>query len=115
MKTALLIAMVITACTPGFASAGSISDGKWSPSNCGSNPETPVIDASNVDTFNKSIVAISDWQLKSRSWIECLINEANADNKLIADSANQEQQNYREKLEKISAEAKAAGKALEQK
>lgn len=115
MKNALLISTICIASVAGPAYAGSISNGKWSPIGCGNNPEVPLIDKSSVDAFNNSIAAINDWQQKSRTYLECLINEANADNKLIADSANKEQEQYREKLEKISTAAKAASNAMEQK
>lgn len=115
MKTDFLLATIIMAVAPCAVCAGSISDGKWSPTSCGDNPPAPIVDAGSVAAFNQSLVAISDWQLKSRAYIECLVNEANTDNQLIANSANQVQTDFRGKLEKLSAEAKAASKALEQK
>ena len=115
MKTDLLLSAIIIASAPWAVFAGSINDGKWSPTGCGDNPPAPIIDAGSVEAFNQSLVAISDWQLKSRAYIQCLVNEANTDNQLIANSANQVQTDFREKLEKLSAEAKAGSKALEQK
>lgn len=115
MKNALLIitAGIIGATAP--ANAGSLSNGKWSPTGCGNVPQAPMMDNSNIEAFNKSILAFNDWQQQSRTYFECLIKEANTDNQLIAESANKEQEKYRAQLEKFSAEAKAMGDALEQK
>ena len=112
MKTALLIATAFLATAASTVHAGSLGNGSWSPSGCGSKPEVPVLDNSTIDTFNNSVTAINDWQQKSRTYLECLIKEANSDNKLIAETANKVQEQYREQLEKISAEAKAAGDAF---
>ncbi len=51
----------------------------------------PVIDQSSVDAYNQSVKAINDWQQKANAYNGCLIKEANADNTLIANSANGEQ------------------------
>lgn len=95
------------------ASAGSLVNGSWQPSGCGNMPDAPTVDAGNIDTYNKSIAAINTWQQKSRDYFECLIKEANTDNGIIADHANQAQAKYRETVEKIGAEADAAKKKLD--
>lgn len=49
------------------ANAGVLENGSWSASGCGAMPETPVIDSSSADAFNRSIGAINAWQKKCRS------------------------------------------------
>lgn len=97
----------------GISTAGTLGNGTWVPAACGTLPETPVVDDSDVDAFNKSIAAINTWQQKSRDYFECMIKEANADNATIADSANQAQAKYRETVEKVGAQADAAKKKLD--
>lgn len=84
--------------------AGTITNGVWPPSGCA----VPVIDQSSVDAYNKSVKAINDWQQKANAYNGCLIKEANVDNALIANSANDEQVRLRAAIEKIQAETAAA-------
>ncbi|CAD6879380.1 hypothetical protein [Methylomonas albis] len=95
------------------AQAGSLTNGSWQPSGCGVVPESPTINGGNIDAYNKSIAAINAWQQKSRDYFECLIKEANTDNSIIADHANQAQAKYRDTVEKIGAEADAAKRKLD--
>jgi len=113
MKISMLSLSFCTLLFAGAATAGTLSGGAWQPAGCGGKPDAPVIDDSDVDTFNKSIAAINTWQQKSRDYFECLIKEANTDNAIIAESANQAQAKYREAVEKIGAEADAAKKKLD--
>ncbi|KIO49206.1 hypothetical protein [Nitrosospira sp. NpAV] len=91
------------------ANAGTLNDGNWSPSGCGTLSEAPAVDSSNVDAINKSISAVNEWQKQVQSYDECMIKEANADTAAIANSANAQQTRYREASQKINAEA-AAGR-----
>ena len=93
--------------------AGNLSSGVWSPAHCGDKPTVPVVYDKDAEAYNNSIKAINDWQLQARSFYECLISEANADNKLIADTANREQADYRQSFDAISAQVNAAKKKLE--
>ncbi|MEI8571645.1 hypothetical protein JWZ98_11470 [Methylomonas sp. EFPC1] len=113
MKHTLLIAALLPTLFANPAQAGSLANGSWQPSGCGAVPESPTIDAGNIDAYNKSIAAINAWQQKSRDYFECLIKEANTDNGIIADHANQAQAKYRETVEKIGAQAEAAKKKLD--
>lgn len=95
--------------------AGTIVNGSWSPNSCGTEPVVPVIDQSSVDAYNQSVKAINDWQQKAHAYNGCLIKEANADNSLIANIANDEQARLRAALEKIQAETAAAKTKLDKK
>lgn len=95
--------------------AGELANGGWQPSGCGDKPATPQIDAGDVDSFNKSVAAINDWQQQAKVYFECLIKEANTDNNIIAESANREQAAYRQAVEAITAEADAAKKKLDKR
>ena len=95
--------------------AGTITNGTWSPSGCGIEPVVPVIDQSSVEAYNQSVKAINDWQQKANAYNGCLIKEANADNSLIANSANDEQARLRAAIEKIQAETTAAKAKLDEK
>jgi hypothetical protein len=95
--------------------AGTITNGVWSPSGCGTEPLAPVIDQSSVDVYNQSVKAINDWQQKANVYNGCLIKEANADNTLIANAANDEQARLRAAIEKIQTETTAAKAKLDKK
>ena len=95
--------------------AGTIANGVWSPSNCGAEPAVPVIDQSSVDAYNQSVKKINDWQQKANAYNGCLIKEANADNTLISNSANDEQARFRAAIGKIQSEATLAKAKLDNK
>jgi len=97
------------------ATAGTITNGVWSPSGCGTEPPVPVIDQSSVDAYNQSVKAINDWQQKANAYNSCLIKEANADNALIANTANDEQARLRAAIEKIQTGTTAAKDKLDKK
>ncbi len=97
------------------ATAGTIINGVWSPSSCGTEPVVPVIEQDSVDAYNKSVKAINDWQKKASAYNSCLINEANADNSLIANSANEEQARLKAAIDRIQTETSAAKAKLDKK
>lgn len=113
MKITTLIAAPLLLLSISSVEAGSLSNGAWQPAGCGNKPEAPSIDSSDADAYNKSVANINSWQQKARDYFECLVKEANTDNAIIADSANQAQAKYREAVEKISADANAAKKKLD--
>ena len=115
MNKAIKLSVGLLVCAASTSYAGSLSKDNWTPSGCGSLPATPVINDSSVDAFNKSVTEINNWQTTAKSYFECLVKEANADNSIIAEAANKAQAKYREEVTKISAEADAAGKKLESK
>lgn len=95
--------------------AGTITNGTWAPSACGTEPVVPVIEQSSVDAYNKSVKAINEWQQKANAYNTCLINEANADNALIAKAANEAQSRLRSTFEKVKADTTAAKTRLDSK
>lgn len=113
MSPKTLITTIILGTTCTIATAGTISNGAWSPAACGSKPAAPAIDQSTVDAYNKSVKAINEWQQKANDYNACLINEANADNALIAKTANDEQNQLRVTMDKIKAETDAAKAKLD--
>lgn len=115
MKPIALLAGLIVMHFAGMTHAGTLNNGEWKPSQCGVKPATPIIDDQDVDGFNKSVAAINDWQQQARVYFECLIKEANADNNVIAESANREQAAYRQSVEAVGAAAEAAKKKLDKK
>ena len=74
-----------------------------------------VIEKSSVDTFNNSVKVINEWQQKANAYNTCLINEANADNALIAKMANQEQSRFWATIEKIRTYTDAGKAKLDKK
>ncbi|MGZ8184463.1 MAG: hypothetical protein ACXWT1_21170 [Methylobacter sp.] len=105
-------ALMLTAVS---GTAGTIANGTWLPSGCGAEPVVPVIDQSSVDAYNQSVKAINDWQQQATAYNACLIKEANADNALTANSANDEQARLKAAIAKIQAETAAAKAKLDEK
>lgn len=75
----------------------------------------PVIEQSSVDAFNNSVKVINEWQQKANAYNTCLINEANADNALIAKTAKEEQSRFRAAIEKIRTYTDVAKAKLDKK
>ena len=115
MKSIFPITMILLMQAAGSAHAGSLANGEWTAGACGEKPALPVVDDHDIDSFNKSVKAINDWQLQARTYYGCVVNEANADNGVIANKANQEQANYKQDFEGISAAIEAGKKKLEKK
>ena len=105
-RTFFTVAILLAAISAG--SAGTITNGAWSPSACGTEPVAPAIEQDSIDDYNKSIKAINDWQKKARAFNECVIKEANADNSLIVKTANDQQSRLHAVLDKIKSEMDAA-------
>lgn len=109
------ITVVIMVATVSVGTSGIITNGTWSPSGCGTEPVVPVIEQSSVDAYNQSVKAINEWQQKANTYNTCLINEANADNAIIAKMANEEQSRLRAAIEKIKTETAVAKAKLDSK
>jgi len=106
--TLFLMAATVSVCT-----AGSINNNVWSPSACGNEPETPSIKQDNIETYNQSIKTINEWQQAANTYNTCVVNEANADNALIAKTANEKQNKFRVAVEKIKVDTDAAKTLLD--
>ena len=104
----LLMTATVSVCT-----AGSINNNVWSPNFCGNEPDAPVIKQDNIETYNQSIKDINEWQQAGVVYNNCVVNEANADNALIAKIANEKQNKFRVAVEKIKVDTDAAKAKLD--
>lgn len=104
MKRVILLAVPITLAVTFAANAGTLNNGSWSPSGCGTMPEAPNVNSNNVDSLNRSITAVNDWQKRLQTYDQCMIREANADTTAISNAANAQQVRYREASARINAE-----------
>lgn len=95
------------------ANAGTLNNGSWSPSGCGTRPEAPVIDSTNAEAFNRSINLINTWQKQTQTYHDCMVREANADASAINQAASAEQAKINEASEKLNADANLARNKLE--
>ncbi len=112
IKQLLFAGLMFTAIS---SMAGTITNGAWLPTGCGTEPVIPVIEQASVDAYNQSVKAINDWQQKANSYNGCLIKEANVDNALIANVANEEQARLKATIEKIQSEAATVKAKLDKK
>jgi hypothetical protein len=113
LQKTFFTAVILVAASVG--TAGTISNGVWSPSACGTEPEVPVVDQDSVETYNQSIQTINEWQQKANAYNACVINEANADNAVIAKTATEGQNKFRAAVEKIKTATDAAKAKLDGK
>lgn len=95
--------------------AGSLVNDAWSPSGCGEKPEAPIVDSTSAEQYNRSVDAINDWQDRAVKYLSCLVNEANADSKLITDTANDIQAKFQEEIDRVITEADNAKTGLEER
>ena len=93
--------------------AGTLNNGSWSPSGCGTRPEAPVIDSADAEAFNRSIKLINAWQKQIQTYHDCMVREANADASAINQAAAAEQAKISEASEKLNADANLARNKLE--
>ena len=112
-KTFFTAVILVAAASVG--TAGTISNGAWSPSACGTEPEVPVIEQDSVESYSQSIKTIDEWQQKAYAYNSCVINEANADNAVIVKTANEKQNKLRATVEKIKTDTDAAKAKLDAK
>jgi hypothetical protein len=101
--------------TASVGMAGTITNGVWAPTGCGTETVAPVVEQSSVDAYNKSVKAINEWQQKTNAYNICLINEANADNALIVKTAQEEQRRFQAAIQKIKTDTDAAKTKLDRK
>lgn len=93
---------------------GNFGNGSWLPSRCGTKPSVPAIGQSSVDEYNRSVKVHNEWQVLAQKYYSCLVEEANADNTLIADTANHEQaKKFRAEIERIYDELTKAKMRLD--
>ena len=114
-KNSFVLGLIIIGSTVSLSTAGTINNSVWSPGACGTEPLSPVMDLKTVESYNKSIKEINEWQHKASTYNTCLINEANADNALIAKSANDQQSKFRALVDKIKLDTETAKTALDDK
>ncbi len=105
----------ILAMTTNLAFAGSLTNGEWTPSSCGNKPVTPVVNGQSAESYNDSVKVINEWQQLANTYYGCIVSEANKDNAVIVQRANQEQNNFKQEFEGVSAAIDAAKKKLEGK
>jgi hypothetical protein len=115
MKRIALVYGILMLAAAANVSAGKLSEGIWSSNNCGEQPEMPSLDSSNLHAFKESVEEINDWQRRSEKYFDCIANEANADNTLIAKTANDAQANYRQAVNNIHQQADELKGELENK
>ena len=106
--TVLLMVATVSVCM-----AGSINNNSWSPSACGNEPDVPVIQQDNIETYNRSIKTINEWQQAAIVYNTCVVNEANADSALIAKTATEKQNKFRVAVDKIKVDTDAAKAVLD--
>lgn len=95
-----------------YSLAGSIANGTWQPTACGQLTAPPQIDNQDAKAFNKSMDVINQWQQQVQQYFECMVKEANADNAVIAESANRLQASHQKTIEALNQSIEAAEKKL---
>ena len=50
----------------------------WTPTECGTEPEKPVVDLSDPAKYNKSVDEVKAYEEQAKAWNTCVMREANA-------------------------------------
>jgi hypothetical protein len=95
---------VVTLCLAFTANAGSLGNGAWSPSGCGTRPTPPTIESASVSAYNRSITQVNDWQKQIQVYHDCVIKEANSDIAAINQAATAEQARINQASGNVNAE-----------
>ena len=106
MKIYALLAGLLLAISD--SGAGTLADGKWTPTGCGPEPQPVGVDLSTASAFNQSIQAAKDWQQQANAYAACLVGEGNADNAAIAKSVNDAQQKIKAGFDRINVDMASA-------
>ena len=94
------------------AQAGALRAGTWVPTGCGAEPVPPAINGSSAGAYQSSIKDANLFEQAVKQYEDCYIKEAQADNHLISSAVSDHQHDMQAKLDKISADAKAAAARL---
>ncbi|SFH54262.1 hypothetical protein SAMN05216299_12041 [Nitrosospira sp. Nsp14] len=113
MRSLILVVASFAFTTAFTAHAGVIGPEGWSPAGCGARPQTPSIDSSSADAFNKSVGAINEWQKQLLAYHDCMVKEANADSAAINHAATGEQKRINDAIEKVNQDATAGRQKVE--
>jgi hypothetical protein len=92
------------------AEAGTITNNNWTPSGCGPAPVAASLNLTNLDVYNASVGAVNDFRKNNRTYVDCLIHEANSDIQSITKSAKSAQQAAHDADDKIIEDEKVAEK-----
>jgi hypothetical protein len=103
-----LFPLIMVAATA--AEAGTLANAGWLPSNCGSAPVAVKLDLSNLDAYNHSVGGVNNYRKSSRTYVDCLIQEANSDIQAITKAAKSAQQAALDADNKILEDEKEAEK-----
>ena len=98
------------------AQAGTITNGVWAPSSCGTDPgPAPVMDGSTQKSYTSSAKTFQAWQDKAKAYVECMQTEAKADQSAVVDTSNKAITAVNEGSQKFVADANAAMEVLKKK
>ena len=90
------------------ATAGTLAGGAWTPTGCGEEPIAPTLNISSAETFSESLKWVKLYETKIKTYNDCFIKEANADNQAINDTAKAEQARVNAAFDKYNADSKTA-------
>ncbi|MCB5188152.1 hypothetical protein LG200_09070 [Methylobacillus caricis] len=88
--------------------AGTLTEGNWSSIKCGK-PIAPTLNLTDEDAYNDSVLAVNAYRQKIKPYLDCIVDEANADIQAINNQVKKEQLAIQEANNKISEDAKSAG------
>jgi hypothetical protein len=109
MLTRFIAVAGLAALSCGVANAGTIANGAWAPSTCGSDPgPRPEFNTKNADGFNKSVKDATAWQEKSKTFTECMVNEGKADQNAIVATMNKQIEGFNTASRTMADESNAA-------
>ncbi|HEV2675595.1 MAG TPA: hypothetical protein VGV37_13710 [Aliidongia sp.] len=104
--------MMIFALAGGAAEAGTLRNGTWTPTGCGTEPTPPAINGSGRAAYEASVKEANAYQQAAKQYEDCYFNEAQADNHAIGGALSDHQHEVQARFDKLSADSKAAANRL---
>ena len=97
-STLLLLVLYGTSC------AETQSAVPWTPTECGAEPEKPVVDLSDPVKYNKSVDEVNAYRERAKAWETCVVKEANADMVAVNNDAKAKMTAISESTKRIQGE-----------
>jgi hypothetical protein len=116
MMIRILAAAALATLTVGAAQAGTLTNGAWTPTGCGTDPgNAPAMDSSNGGAYTKSTKAFQEWQDKAKAYVSCLAAEAKTDQNAVVEATNKVVQRVNDDSTNFVTQANAAVEKLKGK
>jgi len=116
MLTRILAAAAFATLSAAAAQAGTLQNGVWTPTTCGTDPgAAPVMNGSSQKSYTASAKEFQAWQDKAKVFAACIAEEAKKDQNAVVETTNKTVTGINDGSKKFVDDANAAMEALKKK